>query len=196
MYNKLNINENSLKTISLFSQGYDESFHIRQLAGIIGISVRTAQIILNYLEDKSILTSSFVGKSKIYKLNKNTISYNYILLAEQYKKIGFLESNQLIGEVCDKLAFFTKGSIIVFGSYAKDNADDKSDLDIFVIGEIDRKRIKEISETYNIEINPKIYSLEDIDKRKPKDFLIREVLDNHIIIKGGETFLDIVFDGR
>ena len=67
MYNKINITENGLQIISLFTNGFDREYYIREVEKLLKISPRTAQLILEDLENKGIIESKVKGKIKLYR---------------------------------------------------------------------------------------------------------------------------------
>ncbi len=189
MYNKLNITENHLQVLSLFTDGFDREYYIREVERLLKISPRTAQLILEDLENRGIIESKKRGKIKGYCLRKNNPNQRYLVLTEQYKAITFLEQNLLMKELIDKMERFVLGIGIIFGSYAKGRADKKSDLDIFVAGNYDTQEIRKISQIYGVEISVKCYPLKTFKKAIRHDVLIREVLKNHIVFLNSEQFV-------
>ena len=103
MYNKINITENGLQIISLFTNGFDREYYIREVEKLLKISPRTAQLILEDLENKGIIESKMKGKIKSYKLKINELSNRYLTFVEQYKSIAFMEKNLLVKEVIEKI---------------------------------------------------------------------------------------------
>jgi predicted nucleotidyltransferase len=192
MYEKLNITENHLQIIELFTKGYNKEYYIREVQKILGISPRTAQLILDDLEKKAILESVTKGKIKVYKIKKSDIAQEYLVFVEQYKKISFLEKHRLIREVIGKITSHICGVGIIFGSYAKGTEKKGSDLDVFVIGSYDEKSINEVSKMYGIEINAKNYPSKIFGKSIQNDALVREVLDNHVVFRNAEEFVRVV----
>ena len=145
------------------------------------------------MEKKAILESKIRGKIRLYKLKRTDTAKNYLILAEQYKKIAFLESHELVKEIVSKIAPYIQGIACIFGSYAKQTATKDSDLDILIAGDCNLKEIKNISKTYGIEISIKKYSLEAFEKNIRNDILIKEVLNTHIILLNTEKFVEIAF---
>ena len=139
MYNKINITENGLQIISLFTNGFDREYYIREVEKLLKISPRTAQLILEDLENKGIVESKVKGKIKSYKLKINELSNRYLTFVEQYKSIAFMEKNLLVKEVIEKIGHFIDGIGVIFGSYAKGTSNKESDLDIFVAGEYNKE---------------------------------------------------------
>ena len=116
----IKVNDMDLKILSLFTKGYDREYYIREVEKLLKISSRTALVTLAKLEKTGILRSKIKGKIKIYAIKKSSLSREFFLLTEQYKKIQFLEKNHLIKEVLEKADEFLNGMVIVFGSYAKE----------------------------------------------------------------------------
>ena len=192
MYDKLNITENHLQVLLLFTNGFNREYYIREVQKLLKISPRTSQLILNDLENKGILESKTKGKIKAYTIKRNSLSQRYIIFSEQYKAIAFLEKKLIIKEIIEKINPFIEGIGIVFGSYAKDTAKKDSDLDIFVIGKYNKEKIKKISKTYGIEISIKCYPLKTFEKNLADDILLKEILKNHIIFLNAEQFIKMV----
>lgn len=183
------VNDVDLRILSLFTKSYNKEYYIREVEKLLGISSRTALVTLAKLEKKGILESKIRGKIKTYSIKKSGLSREYFVLTEQYKKIQFLEKNHLIKEVLEKAEDYMQGIVIVFGSYAKGLQKKDSDLDIFIVGKHDEDRIKEVGKKYGIDINIKCYPMKIFEKEINTDILLKEVIENHIIIKGVEGFV-------
>lgn len=183
------VNDMDLKILSLFTKGYDKEYYIREVERLLGVSSRTALVILAKLEKKGILESKNKGKTKIYLIKKSTLSREFFLLTEQYKRIQFLEENHLIKEVLEKADEYMQGIVIVFGSYVKGIQKDYSDLDLFIVGKFDGDKVKEIGKKYGIDINIKSYPLKIFKKVIHEDILLKEVAENHILTKDAEEFV-------
>ena len=192
MYNKLNITENNLQVLSLFTNGFDKEYYIREVEKILKISPRTAQLVLEDLENKGIVESKTRGKIKSYKLKINELSKRYLAFVEQYKTISFMEKNPLVKEVIEKISPSIEGIGIIFGSYAKSTSNKESDLDIFIAGEYEKEEIKKVSRNLGIEISVKCYPLKTFDKNLTQDILIKEVLKNHMVFVNTELFIQKV----
>ena len=192
MYNKINITENNLQVLSLFTNGFDKEYYIREVEKILKISPRTAQLVLEDLENKGIVESKTRGKIKSYKLKINDLSKRYLAFVEQYKTISFMEKNLLVKEVIEKISLFIEGIGIIFGSYAKATSNKESDLDIFIAGKYEREEIKKVSRNLGIEISVKCYPLKTFEKNLIQDILVKEVLKNHIVFINTELFIQKV----
>lgn len=185
----IKVNNTDLRILSLFTKGYDKEFYIREVERLLKVSSRTALKTMAKLEKIGILESKKKGKIKTYSIRKTTVSREFFLLAEQYKKIQFLEENPLIKEVLEKADAFMKGIVIIFGSYAKGTQKEDSDLDLFIVGTYDKKEIKNAGKKYGIDINIKSYPLQLFEKGIHDDILLKEINKNHILIKDAEGFV-------
>ena len=183
------VNNTDLRILSLFTKGYEKEYYIREVEKLLEVSSRTALVTLAKLEKKGILESKTKGKIKIYTIKKSSLSREYLLLTEQYKKIQFLEKNHLVKEVLEKADEFMQGIVIIFGSYAKGIQKGDSDLDLFIVGAYDEKMIKEAGHKYGLDINIKSYPLNIFEKEIRDDILLKEVIENHILIKDAEGFV-------
>lgn len=196
MYEKINITENHLNILNLFTKSFDREYYIREVEKILKISPRTSQLILDDLEKKGVLESQIRGKIRNYKLKKNIIAKKYLVLAEQHKELVFLERNSIIKEILEKITPFIEGIGIIFGSYAKGIQKKDSDLDIFIIGKYKRDKIKEVSKIYKLDINIKNYPKNIFKKTLREDILIKEVSKDHIIFLNSEEFINMMIDSK
>ncbi len=185
----IKVNDIDLRILALFTKGYDKEYYIREVEKLLKISSRTALVTLAKLEKVGILKSIMKGKIKLYSIRKTILSREFFLLAEQYKKIRFLERNHLVKEILEKVDGFMEGIVVVFGSYAKGLQKEDSDLDLFIIGKYNGKKIKNSGKKYGIDINIKTYPLTLFEKEIYDDILLKEITENHILIKDVEGFV-------
>jgi uncharacterized protein len=194
MYNKVNIKENTLRVLALFTNGFDKDYYIREVAQLLNLSPRTAQLILEDLEKKGVLKGQSRGKIKSCTIFANEMSRRYLILAEQYKAITLMSQHLLVRELLIKMSSIINGLGIVFGSYVKGSAARNSDIDILVVGEYDPTEVKRIGTMLGIPIHIQQYSRKVFRSGVKTDLFIREVLRSHIIFKGAEEFIDTVLD--
>jgi len=60
-------------------------------------------------------------------------------------------------------------------------------LDVFVIGK--SKSVEDLEELYNIKINIVRLNKSKFDKN---EYIIQEIIKNHIILKGTEEFIELI----
>jgi predicted nucleotidyltransferase len=189
MYEKLGITENHLRALALFSRGFDKELYVREVQKLLDVSPRTAQLVLADLEGKGVLESRLKGKIKLYGLKKNSMAREYMFFSEEYKKIMFLQKNELLREIFEKCAPGLNGIVLLFGSYVKGMEKANSDIDILVVGEYDKSRIETVSRMYGKNISIKKYPRSVFAKEMHTDNLLREVLNDHVVLQGLEEFI-------
>ncbi len=169
----------------LYFTNPDKSFYLRELERELNTPVSMLRKELITLEKESIFFSSKKGNLLYYSLNKNYPLYNEIK-SIVFKTIGIQGtlSKVLLPLKAIKAAF-------VYGSYAKNIDNAKSDVDLFIIGSPDENKLVEIisklERELKREINYSIYTSEDIKKKKKlKDSFIEEVIQGKKIFLIGD----------
>ncbi|MFH1408738.1 MAG: nucleotidyltransferase domain-containing protein [Nanoarchaeota archaeon] len=183
------VNDTDLRVLSLFTKGYDREYYIREVEKLLEVSSRTALVTLEKLEQRGILESKSKGKIKAYAIKKSFLAKEFFILTEYYKKIRFLEKNHLIKEILEKADVYLKGMVIIFGSFSKGLPKDDSDLDLFITGTFDEDKIKEAGMKYGIKVNIKKYPMKVFENNIHDDFLLKEIADDHIVVKDAEGFV-------
>ncbi len=157
--------------------------HLRGIAKALKQPHSTISRRLNTLSKENILDYKREGKNKVFFLKKNLQAKNYIFNAERYKLIKLLkEYPELSIIVEDILKRIKANMIILFGSYAKFTAKRDSDIDVYI--ETINKKTKEEIESINSKIKAKI------GKFDMGSLLIKEIIKNHVILKGAEVFYE------
>jgi len=183
------LNKSELKILEEFTKNKDNRIYGRAIAQKYNLNQKTISNILNNMEKQDVLKFKREGKNKYYFLNKNNQNIKEIIqLVEINKKINFTKKQIKFKELFKKLEEKTQGILIIFGSYAKTIEKKDSDLDVFVIGEI--KSIKELENSFGIDINVIKIKKDKFDKNEP---FIKEIMENHIILKGVEEFVDLIW---
>jgi predicted nucleotidyltransferase len=160
-----------------------ERIHPRGLSKKLKIPLTTLLRILNELRNRNIIDYQQQGKNKIYELKKTSEAKIYVFNAENYKLLKTFKKYSLLNQIIEKIQKNTKIRLaILFGSYAKQIAKENSDIDIYIDTE-DRKLKKEISE-----INSKLSV--KIGEFNLSSLLIKEIIKNHVIIKGVEIYYE------
>lgn len=155
--------------------------HVRGIAKKLGESHSTVLRKLNNLKNENIIDSKTEGKNKIFFLKNNLISKNYIQKAELHKLTKLLEKYPELSIIFEEILKKTDEKLIIlFGSYAKWLAKNDSDIDIYI--ETKNRNVKKAVEDVHSKINVKIGTFD------PKSPLIKEIINDHIIIRGIEVF--------
>ena len=160
-----------------------KEMHQRELAKELKTSLTRVQSILEELRKINVLDYKVTGKNHVYFIKKNLMSKFFILNAENYKLIKiFLKYPELEPIFQDIIKKSNCSLIILFGSYAKGNPKKDSDIDIYI-------------DTNNQKVREKIQKTSDlisvkVGKFNANDLLIKEIIKNHAIIKGGEEYYE------
>ncbi|MBL7053572.1 MAG: nucleotidyltransferase domain-containing protein [Candidatus Portnoybacteria bacterium] len=157
--------------------------HLREISRNIGESHSTVLRKINELVKDNILDYKQEGKNKIFFIKNNLKSKNYVYSAEIYKLNKLLKKHPKLSILFEEIKKnFKKGIIILFGSYAKGNKKNDSDIDIY-LETADNKiknKIKEINSKLSIKIG-------EFDTNS---LLIKEIIKNHVILRGVEEYYE------
>jgi DNA-binding transcriptional ArsR family regulator len=167
----------------------DETLHMREIERRSGLSIGTIQQEIKKLLRLNLIIKRKDGNRIYYQANKEHPLYpeirNLVLktagLVDFFRKA--LEANPNI-----QFAF-------VFGSLARHEEKDKSDVDLMIIGEITMRQLtgqlSGVSTKIGREINPYILTTREFLKRKiTKDHFLTQVLESpKIFVIGNENEL-------
>jgi predicted nucleotidyltransferase len=188
-----------LEIINLFRSDYLAKFHVREMAKLTKKSHVTLLPHLKVLEKNKIIISKISGKNKQYSLNfENILTKNHIQLSEIIITNSFLDEIFLIKKLTKEIFNMElKGTMLLFGSYAKKTFHKDSDIDLFYLGKLTDKEIqniKNIGKTYGKTINVKKSTLTNFKSGlRKKEALIIEIIKNHIIIQNSEQFINALW---
>lgn len=177
----------SIDILEEFVKGKDRKIYGWLLAKKMKKNQKTIANNLNKLEKKHILKFRTEGKNKYYFLNFDSPYIKEVVkIVEINKKIRFLENNPGLISLVRELERNTEGILAVFGSYASGKSSTDSDLDLFLIGKI--RNIDLIKESSGIKL-----SIIKSDQKKfdLENSFIKEVMENHIVLKGVEGFAEL-----
>ena len=159
--------------------------HVRGIAQKLNQSHSTVLRKLNALSKANVVDARREGKNKIFFLKKNILSRNYIIQAEVHKLTTLVRQHPELSVILEEIVQKTDEKLIVlFGSYAKGLAKKESDIDIYI--ETKNRAVKESIEDIYSKISVKIGTF---DRNSP---LIKEIIKDHVIIKGIERFYDLL----
>src|SRR3989344_4275170 len=159
--------------------------HLREIARTLNESHSTILRKINELVKDNILDYKKEGKNKIFFIKNNLKARNYVYSAEIHKLNMLLKKHPKLSIIFEDIKKnFPKKMIILFGSYAKGISKPNSDIDIYLETNDDelKNKVKEINSKLSIKIG----------KFDAKSLLIKEIIKNHIIIRGLEDFYERV----
>ena len=163
-----------------------EAAHGRALAKKFNTSLTRIQSILSELEAYNVLDYKTEGKNKVYFIKHNLVARSYILNAENYKLVKLLRKYTFLEPLFkDITEQYPSRMILLFGSYAKFIPKEDSDIDMYV--DTTNTKIKEAIRQLHPKLSVKI------GKFNQNDLLVKEIIKNHIIVQGGESYYGKLF---
>ncbi len=159
--------------------------HMRSVARKLGESHSTILRKLSNLKKENVIDFRKEGKNKIFFLKQNLVSHTYILQAELHKLTKLLRYNPELSIIFEEILKKTdERLIILFGSYAKGIAKKESDIDMYI--ETKSRNVQRNVQEIHSKINVKIGVFE---RKSP---LIKEIIKDHIILRGSEVFYEYI----
>jgi predicted nucleotidyltransferase len=159
--------------------------HLREIARTLNESHSTILRKINELLKENVVDYKKEGKNKVFFIKNNLKAKNYVYSAEIHKLNNLLKKHPELSIILEDIKKnFSKGMIILFGSYAKGIPKKDSDIDIYL--ETNNNSLKNKMKEINSKLSIKI------GKFDTKSLLIKEIIKNHIIIGGLEDFYERV----
>ena len=161
----------------------NKELHVRGIAKSVKQPHANISRTMKKMLDSNIVDFRTMGKNKIFRLKKSVETLQYVYSAEHFKLLKLIERYPFLSVIVEGILSKTEEELVViFGSFAKFNAKSDSDIDIFV--ETENRAIKTELEKINSRISVKIGVF---DKN---NILIKEIIKDHVIIKGVEHFYE------
>jgi len=157
--------------------------HQRELERVLGINQTNIRRALLIMEKENLVDKTEIGKNKIYFIKNSLEARIFVIISENYRLMKIIEKPEIKKIVKELLKNKKIKLAILFGSYAKNTDHKRSDIDIYI--ETTNPNIKKEVESINSKISVKI------GKFDKSNFLMKEIIDNHIIIKGVERYYEI-----
>lgn len=170
------------KIILLFVYNPDKEYYINEISKIVGTSSGTAQRELEKLASSGLLRKEKKANIAYFKIDKNNP------LLRDLKKI--IEKTIGLEHILrEELEKFNKIKFsFLFGSYAKGDFKSDSDIDLYVIGEIEEdelyKAVKKAEEIARRDINYHLSSFSEFRKNLKKSYFHKEIVKNNILLTG------------
>ena len=122
---------NQFRILRVLYSASPEGLNGRQISRVAGVNPMTAHKTLQALYEIGIVTSRDVAPAKIYSIN-----YDYFLadvVGDFIKKGDASPSLKKLGEALNRQCSYDLVSIIMFGSFARKEEGDDSDLDLLFV---------------------------------------------------------------
>jgi len=157
--------------------------HIRGLAGLLKTNQMTIARRVEELVGLNVLDFRIEGKNKVHFMKNSLEAIQYLKIAEQYKAMGLVSRYPRFRLIVEKINADDKIVLaILFGSYAKGNADKNSDIDVYIDVAEAAKRIGQLDSRLNIKTG-------EFSLNSP---LAKEIIKNHVILKGVDNYYEVL----
>jgi len=155
---------------------------------------------VNMLVKREIIREEKLEKKRVYLrrffINSNRIVRNFFSLIKDEEREIFYKKYKKLEPILEQLSKLQGIEfILVYGSYARFAAEKDSDLDLLVVGKINKTRIREILVSLDLEVSIKIETLSDFKKRID-DSIHKQIIRDNILIYDSGKFVDIMLGGR
>ncbi len=165
----------------------DEQFYIRQLESLLGLDSAHIGKELNKLQKLGIVSLKEFGNQKHYSVNEESSVYSDLkgIVTKLSIPVGIIRS--ALEPVRDRIDI-----AFIFGSFARDQFNSTSDLDLMVIGEVTLRDIasliRQIGRCIGREVNATCYSpCEYRISQSKNNFLVRVSKGDKIFVIGNES---------
>lgn len=179
MFHKMNIfSKPALKIICFLGRRYREEYHTRELVRRLKIGLGSASRYLRILENEGLVLKKEKGKLTIYKANMESP-----LLKELKIVFTLMEIDAMIKDLKN-----ISSQIILFGSCADGEDEDKSDIDLLILSDKEKEVNKAVDNHQNMiqrKISPVI--LNDTEFRQ----LSHEDKPFYLRIKKGRVLYEV-----
>jgi len=174
------------KLIGLLMTHVDETFFVRQIAGLIGEDPTNVSRELKRLSKSGILITHKAGRETYYQANKRSSIYEE-LRNLAVKTIGLADVlrsalNPLSGRI---------HTAFIYGSLASGHYNSASDVDVMVIGNVlfndVVQKLQQAQSVLNREVNPTVYPVKEFaDRIQKNDYFISRVIQSQKIFLIGD----------
>jgi len=201
----LQIKKTDFEVLAFLIENINEDFSIRELSQKIRRPYVKIHKSIKRLADKKVIIETIRGKSHYCSINyKDNIDVVCFINSQRAK--AFLERNKkidlIIANIFSSLKF-PDYSLILFGSYAKGNADKHSDIDLAIITSKENKAEAErvmnsAKRLSSLEIHSLEFTYDDfIEMLRSKEGNVgKEIIKKSIILKGCEQFYNCILGAR
>ena len=184
MLQKLFTSKTRVKLLTLFIMNPEREMYIREIARSTKGNINAIRRELANLEEIGLLKSEKKGNSKYYVANKKMPIYNELASI-------ILKTEGVAKELQDGLIEIGVETAFIYGSFASGEATVNSDIDIFIIGEINEDKliikIREIEKTLSREINYVLFTAKEFERRiKSRDPFVLNVLNEPKVMVIGD----------
>ena len=153
-----------IKLTKCFLENPYREFYLRELAKKLKISTFATKKYCEFLLKNDLILEERKANLRYFKANLNNLIFRYFKIS---LNISLLMKTNLIEFLKENIPNIS--SIILFGSMAKGENDEKSDIDILVIGKEKYLNLNKFEEKLNRNITVHMYKWGDWNKKAKED---------------------------
>jgi predicted nucleotidyltransferase len=189
--------DNKLKIVNYLGKHAGQAFTMHELSN--AASIPYATLYRSLLKIKGLILIRAVGKAKVVSINQaNPLIKPYLIISSAEEKEEFLRNQPILSKIAFELD--TRDIVLLFGSYAKGNATDKSDIDILIINSQGKKSVSfnKYETLFGKKINPMYVAKSEfaLMLKDKEENVGKQALKSHIILNNPEGFWERVLHGK
>src|SRR3989338_3629286 len=182
MLEQLITSKTRIRILTLLMFNRDKEYHLREIARLIDISPKYVGKELEKLLKINLVNKYEKGNLNIYSINKKSIILNE--LRQMFIKTDYL------GEIIKKELEDKVKYAFIYGSFAKGEETEASDIDLFVVGDIKEdeliKIIQRIEKIVTREVNYVLWNEKTFKQRAKGHNLLKTIKTSKIIMLIGD----------
>ena len=165
----------------------NKEFTGREISRILRTSHSTVQQAMEEIVRSGLATRKVIGRANVFRANDE--SFIYQSLSEWFGIENKIQSeilNQLRSHLADVAL-----SVVIFGSFARGTASERSDLDLLVIADRPEKAERNLASVeslflrkFGLRVSPKILTKSDFLKKLPTQKYLQSALEEGIQVLG------------
>lgn len=169
------------KVLEFFLVHTSLEIHLNELARHLEISQGSTKSYCDAFVGEGLILESSKGNLRLFRLNRDDFAVREMTKAYYLLKLKHLGIERIAAD-CISLA--------IYGSFARGDIDERSDLDLLVIGDesnVDRDKVLEIQDTMGREVQLTLlpyYRWEAM--KKEGDKFAESILKKHVLVNGVE----------
>lgn len=173
------------KLLVFFYRNSYEELYLRQLSRRLRLSTFSVKTYVDELVKEGILLETRRGKERYLKASNN-LTFRYLKIAYNLHK--FLSSG-IIDYLKEKIAVLS--SVVIYGSIARGEDTENSDLDLLIIGQKVRLDLKKFEEKLGREIIPLFFKFSEWKKQaKENRGFYQNVIVDGIVVYGSMPVIE------
>jgi predicted nucleotidyltransferase len=185
--------KSKIRILRKMVEAEEREFCLEDLVITTGQSFGTVHPALKDLVESRIVLVKKIGRSKLYRINTRHLLYSKIRGLILEEKAGMVTIAKKFSDSLEK-AYIE--NVILFGSAARGESTDRSDIDVLIIYSKKRpendvaKAVHKLLEKYDVEIVPIYLSVREVkDRLKRLDRFILSALDEGKVLYGDAKWL-------